>query len=103
MRLPRILLPLERFNPHDRAVALTMWLVGVVQGFSQAHPSAGLPATRAGLGMSEADMSALLAVARVASLGAVALSVWGDRRGRRRPLLVAYGLLVVATGASAAA
>jgi MFS family permease len=53
--------------------------------------------------MSEADMSALLAVARVASLGAVALSVWGDRRGRRRPLLLAYGLLVVATGASAVA
>jgi MFS family permease len=80
-----------------------MWLVGVVQGFSQAHPSAGLPATRAGLGITEAEMSALLAGARMASLGAVALSVWGDRRGRRRPLLTAYGLLVVATGVSAAA
>ena len=80
-----------------------MWLVGVVQGFAQAHPTAGLPFTRRGLGMSEADMSALLAVARLASLGAIALSIWGDRQGRRKPLLVAYTLLVLATGAGALA
>ena len=97
MKLLKPLLPLERFTPHDRAMALVMWMVGVVQGFAQAHPTAGLPFTRQGLGLSEADMSALLAIARLASLGAIALSVWGDRRGRRRPLLVAYTLLVVAT------
>jgi MFS family permease len=50
--------------------------------------------------VSEADMSALLAIARLASLGAIALSIWGDRRGRRRPLLVAYALLVLATAGS---
>ena len=76
-----------------------MWMVGVVQGFSQAHPTAGLPFTRRGLGISEADMSALLAVARLASVGAIALSIWGDRRGRRKPLLVAYTLLILATAA----
>ncbi|HUP16968.1 MAG TPA: MFS transporter [Acidimicrobiia bacterium] len=100
MKLLRPLLPLERFTAHDRAVALVMWMVGVVQGFAQAHPTAGLPFTRQGLGVSEADMSALLAVARLASLGAIALSVWGDRKGRRRPLLVAYTLLVLATASS---
>ena len=103
MKLLKPLLPLERFTPHDRAVALVMWMVGVVQGFSQAHPTAGLPFTRRGLGMTEADMSALLAVARLASIGAVALSIWGDRGGRRRPLLAAYVLLVLATGACALA
>jgi MFS family permease len=84
-------------------VALVMWMVGVVQGFAQAHPTAGLPFTRQGLGMSEADMSALLAIARLASLGAIALSIWGDRKGRRQPLLVAYTLLVLATAGSALA
>jgi MFS family permease len=101
LQLLKPFLPIERFTRHDRAVALAMWLVGVVQGFSQAHPSATLPFTRAGLGMSEADMSALLALARLASFLAIGLSVWGDRRGRRRPILFAYLLLVTATGASA--
>lgn len=96
-------LPTERFTRHDRAVVLAMWMVGVVQGFSQSHPSATLPFTRAGLGMSEAEMSAVLAVARLASFLAIGLSVWGDRGGRRRPILLAYVLLVVATGASALA
>ncbi len=45
-------------------------------------------------------MSALLAIARLASLGAIALSIWGDRKGRRKPLLVAYTLLVLATASS---
>lgn len=103
MKLLKPLLPIERFTAHDRAVALVMWMVGVVQGFSQAHPTAGLPFTRQGLGISEADMSAVLAVARLASLGAIALSIWGDRKGRRKPLLVAYTLLVLATGSSALA
>jgi MFS family permease len=100
LKLLKPLLPLERFTAHDRAVALVMWMVGVVQGFAQAHPTAGLPFTRQGLGVSEADMSALLAIARLASLGAIALSVWGDRKGRRRPLLVAYTILVLATASS---
>lgn len=101
MQLLKPFLPIERFTRHDRAVATAMWIVGVVQGFSQAHPSATLPYTRAGLGISEADMSAVLAVARLASFLAVGLSVWGDRRGRRRPILFAYVLLVTATGISA--
>jgi MFS family permease len=100
LKILKPLLPIERFTPHDRAMALVMWMVGVVQGFSQAHPTAGLPFTRRGLGMTEAEMSAVLAFARLASLGAIALSIWGDRKGRRKPLLVAYALLVLATGSS---
>jgi MFS family permease len=92
-----------RFAAHDRNVAVTMWIVGVMQGFSQAHPSTTLPYTRAGLGISEAEMSAVLAIARLSSLAAVGLSIWGDRRGRRGPILIAYTLLVLSAGASAAA
>jgi MFS family permease len=101
MKPVRLLLPIDRFSPHDRAVALTMWTVGVVQGFGQAHPSATLPFTRSGLGLSEADISAVLAVTRLASLGAIGLAILGDRWGRRRPLLIAYLLLILASAASA--
>lgn len=91
------ILPSHRFGPSDRALVVTMWLVGFVQGFTQAQPAATLPFTRAGLGLSQAEMSSLLAWARLGSLLAVALSIWADRSGRRRPLLTAYGLLVIAS------
>ena len=74
-----------------------MWLVGFVQGFTQAQPAATLPFTRVGLGLSQAEMSSLLAWARLGSLLAVALSIWADRSGRRRPLLSAYAILVIAS------
>lgn len=101
MKPLRILFPTDRFNPHDRAVALVMWTVGVVQGFAQAQPSATLPFTRDALGLTEGEMSALLAIARLLSLGAIAIAMVGDRRGRRLPLLGSFALLVVATGATA--
>lgn len=101
MKLIRLLLPVDRFTPHDRTVALTMWAVGVVQGFGQAHASATLPFTRAGLGLSEAEMSAVLAFTRLASLGALVFAFVGDRWGRRRPLLGAYLLLLLGNGAAA--
>ena len=91
------LLPSQRFAPRDRALTVTMWLVGFVQGFTQAQPAATLPYTRVGLGLSQAEMSSLLAWARLGSLLAVGLSIWADRSGRRRPLLAAYSLLVVAS------
>ncbi|HEU4749621.1 MAG TPA: MFS transporter, partial [Acidimicrobiia bacterium] len=97
----RILFPTDRFNPHDRAVALVMWTVGVVQGFAQAQPASTLPFIRVALGLTEGEISALLAIARLLSLGAIVIAMVGDRRGRRLPLLGSYVLLVVATGATA--
>ena len=91
------LLPAGRFGPRERALTLTMWLVGFIQGFTQAQPAASLPFTRAGLGLSQAEMSSLLAWARLGSLLALALSIWADRAGRRRPLLASYALLVLAS------
>lgn len=77
-----------------------MWLVGLTQGFAQAQPAATLPFTRRALGLDEAAMSSLLAWARLGAVVAVGLSIWADRRGRRRPLLVAYFLLIVASASS---
>jgi MFS family permease len=79
---------------------MTMWLVGLIQGFAQAQPSATLPFTRQALGLDEAAMSALLAWARLGALLAVGLSIWADRKGRRRPLLTAYVLLIAASASS---
>ncbi|MGQ0850133.1 MAG: MFS transporter [Actinomycetota bacterium] len=103
MRLLQPLLPTDRFDRKDRAAAAVMWMVGVAQGFSQAQATATLPFTRAGLGMGESAISALLAVTRLAGFMAIALSLWADRRGRRRALITAYTVLLVASGASALA
>ncbi len=90
------LLPVRRLSRPERVAVASMWLVGVLQGYAQSQASATLPFTRVGLGISEGEMSAILGVARLASFGALALSHWGDRRGRRRPFLAAYALVVVA-------
>jgi MFS transporter, putative metabolite:H+ symporter len=78
-----------------------MWLVGVLAAFAAAHASSTIPFSRVSLGLSEGDMSLVLAVARFAGIGALLFSWWGDRAGRRRPFLVAFGLLIVATAATA--
>jgi MFS family permease len=92
--------PTQRFEPTDRTVALMMWVVGVGQGFAQSHASATLPYTRAGLGISAGEMSALLSIARLASFGALFFSLWADRRGRRRPFLLAYAAICITAGLS---
>lgn len=82
----------------ERSAAILMWLVGVLAGFAQSHASATVPFTRAALGLTEGQMSLVLAVTRIAGFGALAFSAWGDRRGRRLPFLTAFALI---TGASA--
>jgi MFS family permease len=94
------LLPVERFTSADRRIVFIIWAAGVVQGFAQSQASATLPFTRAGLGLSEGEMSLLLGIARLAAFAALPLGWIGDHRGRRRPLLLSV-TLVVAGGALA--
>lgn len=81
-------------------MVFTLWIVGTLIGWSQGQASALLPFTRSDLGLSEGEMSLVLAIARLASLAAIGFGVYADRRGRRRPLLVAIVVLLVAGLAS---
>ncbi len=89
------LLPVERFTTSDRRIVFIIWAAGVVQGFAQSKASATLPFTRAGLGLSEGEMSLLLGIARLAAFAVLPLGWLGDHRGRRRPLLLSITLVVV--------
>ena len=95
-----VFLPVGRFTRFDRRIVFIIWLAGVIQGFAQSQASAGLPFTRAGLGLSEGEMSLLLGLARLAAFAALPLGWLGDHQGRRRPFLIAMTLIVVGgTGA----
>jgi MFS family permease len=85
----------ERFSSADRRIVFIIWVAGVIQGFAQSQASATLPFTRAGLGLSEGEMSLLLGIARLAAFAALPLGWIGDHRGRRRPLLISVTLVVV--------
>jgi MFS family permease len=88
------MLPVGRFDTHAKRVVAIMWLAGVFQGFAQAQASATLPFTRAGLGLSEGEMSLILGFARLAAFGALPLGWLGDHIGRRRPFLWALTLVL---------
>lgn len=89
------LLPVRKFTPGDRRIVLVMWIAGLVQGFAQSQASAGLPFTRAGLGLSEGEMSLMLGLARLAAFAALPIGWLADHRGRRRPFLIAMTVLIL--------
>lgn len=88
------LLPVKKFTPADRRIVFIIWTAGVVQGFAQSQASATLPFTRAGLGLTEGEMSLLLGIARLAAFAALPLGWIGDHKGRRRPFLWALTLVI---------
>ncbi len=85
---------MDRFTASDRRVVFVMWTAGVVQGFAQSQAANTLPFTRAGLGLTEGEMSLLLGIARLAAFAALPLGWLGDHRGRRRPFLISITLVV---------
>ena len=89
------LLPVDRFTSSDRRIVAVIWTAGLVQGFAQSQVSATLPFTRAGLGLTEGELSLLLGIARLAAFAALPLGWLGDHRGRRTPLLWSITLVVV--------
>jgi MFS family permease len=89
------LLPVERFTSGDRRIVFVIWTAGVIQGFAQSQAAATLPFTRAGLGLTEGEMSLLLGIARLAAFAALPLGWLGDHKGRRRPLLWSLTLVIV--------
>lgn len=95
-RISEALFPIGRFSLSERRVVFMMWAVGIGQGYASSNLSATIPFTRAALGLTEAEMSLILAVTRLAGFGALAFAVWGDRRGRKLPLISAFIVLIVA-------
>lgn len=89
------ILPVGRFTAADRRLVIVIWVAGLVQGFGQSQASASLPFTRAGLGLSEGEMSLMLGLARLAAFAALPLGWLGDHKGRRRPFLIAMTLVVI--------
>ncbi len=89
------LLPVERFTSGDRRIVFIIWTAGVIQGFAQSQAAATLPFTRAGLGLTEGEMSLLLGLARLAAFAALPLGWLGDHKGRRRPFLWSLTLVIV--------
>lgn len=93
MQLPKFLRPITGFVTRDRRVLFLMGIVGFVAGYGSSQMSHTLPFARETLGLTEGQMSLAFAVVRAASLLGVAFALAADRRGRRRPLMVAYVLL----------
>lgn len=76
-------------------------LVALTQGWAGAAITHALPFAQEDFGWSDARVFDALATVRAISLLALALSWYGDHRGRRRPLLVAFVLLPLGNLATA--
>ena len=103
LTLLRPFLPRHPLTSDDRWVIGLMWAAGMAMGWAQGEASSLLPFTRLDLDVTEGGMSLLLGLARLAAFAAVAVGMAADRIGRRRPLVAALTLLLVANGASALA
>jgi len=77
----------------------------VVAGFVQAFAGSLLIVTvafsRIEFDLTEGQFSWILAIIRLGSFTAVAYGIWGDRLGRRRPMLLAFLTILVANFATA--
>lgn len=102
-RILRSVMPVKGFTRADRRLLTLMYLTGVVQGYAQTQAVNTLPFARMTFGLSEGQMSTVLAIARIGALLAIVFSTIGDRRGRREPFLNAFLLMFVATGLTAIA
>lgn len=99
----RALLPFDRFGKGERGGVGLLWLAGIAQGYAQAQATVTLPFARLSLELTEGQMSLILALTRLGGIGALAFSHVGDRHGRRRPFLIAFGLMMVVAAATGAA
>ena len=99
--MKRSLRPVRPLQRRELVVLTLFAVVALAQGWTGAAITHVLPYVQRDYGMSEAAVFDLMTVIRVVSLLAIAFSWWGDHRGRRRPLLIAFALLPIATLASA--
>lgn len=91
----------SRFTRNDRRITTLMVVAGFVQAFAGSLLVVTLAFSRPDLGLSKGDASWILAIIRLGSFTAVAYGIWGDRLGRRGPLLAAFLTLLAANLATA--
>lgn len=92
----RWLLPPEKIGRRDAVTLALLAIVAFAQGWSGAAITHALPFIQDDYGISDARIFDMMTVIRAVSLLALAFSWWGDHRGRRRPLLIAFTLLPAA-------
>lgn len=93
MRILDTLRPPVRLERRELALLALFALVAFTQGWTGTVVTHALPFVREDFGLSDRQVFDLLSVVRGVSLIALLLSWWGDRRGRRTPLLIAFALL----------
>ncbi len=101
MPLPSLFRPVVPLQVSDRRILFLMGIVGFVVGYGGAQMAHTLPYARLTLDLTEGQMSLVFAIVRAVSLVGLVFSMLADRSGRRRPLLMAYLLLVTASLATA--
>ena len=97
----RALRPPEKIERREVGILGLFAIVAFAQGWSGTVVTHALPFVQTDLGLSDAEVFDLMAAVRAASLLALALSWWGDHRGRRKPLLLGFALLTAANLATA--
>jgi len=95
MALPKSVTPIIPFTPTDRRIVFLLGIIAFVAGYGGAQMAHTLPYARLSLGMTEGNMSLLFAIVRAVSLVAVGFSMFADRRGRKEPLIAAFGILAL--------
>jgi MFS family permease len=93
MSLPRFLNPTIPFSASDRRIVFLLGIVAFIAGYGGAQMAHTLPYARLSLGLTEGNMSIVFAIVRAVSLTAVGFSIIADRKGRKDPLIVAFGLM----------
>jgi MFS family permease len=93
MSLPQFLNPTIPFSASDRRIVFLLGVVAFIAGYSGAQMAHTLPYARLSLGLTEGNMSLVFAIVRAVSLTAVGFSIVADRKGRKDPLIIAFGLM----------
>lgn len=101
MALPQTPSRSSAFSIGDRRILFLTSIVGFVAGYAGSQMPHTLPFARTALELTEGQMSAAFAAVRAVSLLGVLFAMSADTSGRKRPILVAYLLMLLGSLATA--
>jgi len=93
--------PPQPLTRRELAILALFGIVAFTSGWTGSVLTHALPFLQDDLQLGDAGVFELMTIVRAAALAALAFSWWGDRRGRRRPLLVGFVLLTAGNLATA--